>query len=461
MSKYKINFRKKIQQIRNCNVGHYAKLANHFRGRVLEKDNKLYLIEGIDLFDNEAKILQLFDSNGIKVNIKLYASKGNFYKISLKGLAENNFTIYPYEKSELIKTQFNTDTSQELKIWFSMRESNSVLGQDGFVYSRMRGKVFTPEKATPEGVDLSQYDIVNDGNQIIEVKNKIDGYRVVFSYEEIKSEFDSLPVTLQVYYSYFKKTLNILHLHSLDDTLLLSKGYEAVHLDRHENTESHKDTENLKLIFKNYRLNRVFKKSEKNEIKEIKFEEFNFKPERIVKIKSENSYLNGFYAKVKKLPVYQLAQLEGQDSIMTEVNDTQPEYETNDLCLKENNSEHLTGIIDLAVCFDHDGNYIDEIKISLPVCMLEFLLPNLEMKLEQKYLKEYGKRNSQELQNLEKICNEVAEYEKYLHSNNAEEIPDNLAGIINEYKLTISQIMRYIETNELWSYLHVIFKFNI
>jgi hypothetical protein len=454
-----LTFRKKISQIKGANVSNFNKLAENFKGRILEKDGKLYLIEDINLFDNEAKILQLYDSNGLRVDTNLYSTRKMFYSISLLGLSENNFMIYSYDKSEILKTQLNTDNSKIIKIWFSMREGGSIPHRDGFVFSRIAGKVFTPERVSPEGIDLSHYDIVNDANQVIEVRNKNDNLRVMFTYEEIKSEWDSLPVTLHIYYSFYKKMFNVLHLHSLDDTMRLDKGYDVVSIDRDDNAETQKETENLKIIFKGLKVAKVYKRDhEKGEVKEIKFLDFNFKTERIIKIKSENSYLNGFFGKIKKIPVYQLSYMDGQDSLMTADEDTQPDFETNDICFKTNISEGLSGLVDISICFDQNGNFIDDINVSFPVCMLEFLPSMNEMNLEQKYLKEAAKRNSDEIQGLDKIYKDVSEnFEKYL--GGTETLPISAYNTIQEYRLVTAKIMKYVETNELWAYIQVNRKF--
>jgi hypothetical protein len=70
-----------------------------------------------------------------------------------------------------------------------------------------------------------------------------------------------------------------------------------------------------------------------DQIRQIKSEEINYKLEKIVRINSENSYLNGHYAKIKKIPIYLLAQISSGDSDMADNNKTLVEYECNDICL--------------------------------------------------------------------------------------------------------------------------------
>ena len=93
---------------------------------------------------------------------------------------------------------------------------------EGIVYFRAYGKKLIVEKILPEEIDTSKYDIDISGNMIHDVKNKTDNLKVIFITEEVKEEVDQTPFSLKIYYSFINKSVNILHIHRIDENLKIN-----------------------------------------------------------------------------------------------------------------------------------------------------------------------------------------------------------------------------------------------
>lgn len=147
---------------------------------------------------------------------------------------------------------------------------------------------------------------------------------------------------------------------------------------------------------------------------------------------------------------------------MTDEKETHVDFETIELCSNPRTTEFLPGLVDVSVCFDADGNYIDNgINISLPVCMLSFISVTQEMDLERRLLNESKKRKSDEVTVLENVYNDISgNYIKYMDNPDSlkelsKEELNKIHIILDNYKNLLPKIGKYIESNELWALLEV------
>jgi hypothetical protein len=298
-------FRGKTEKIKKSEVNNFTTLCEVFKNRVVEKNNSQYFIHSIDLEKNVIKVMKLYDDNGIKINLDYYIKKNLLISFNFADL-DKNFKILSMEQSKNILQAHQADNKNILKILIKLDSSDNNVQMEGLVYFRAYGKKLTVEKILPEEIDTSKYDIDISGNMVHDVKNKTDNLKVIFTTEEVKEEIDFTPSSLKIYYSILNKSVNILHVHKLDENLKIN-SVEGILLDRSEDVSKYKYFSNgssLKILFKNYKINKIFLSSEDNtNVSEIKAEEVCVKLERIMQINSEGAYKD-FYAKIKNIPKY-------------------------------------------------------------------------------------------------------------------------------------------------------------
>jgi hypothetical protein len=439
--------------------------------------------------------MKLYDDNGIKINLDYYFKKNLLISINFSDI-DKNFKILSGDQSKDIFQAHQADNKNILKILYKLDSSDSNVQMEGIVYFRAYGKKLIVEKILPEEIDTSKYDIDISGNMIHDVKNKTDNLKVIFITEEVKEEVDQTPFSLKIYYSFINKSVNILHIHRIDENLKIN-NVETIILDRSEDVSKYKNFSNgssLKILFKNYKINKVFISSEDNSsIFELRAQELCIKNERIMQINSEGAYKN-FYAKIKNIPNYLLTsgQIPEKYFIPVPTNEIKfsvsnctfelgsPRiekisnisafdysdqnksnsvmFEKFDVCTSPIVNDTLSGYIDLSLIFDNEEKFIDfPIEISLPVCFLSLVPVNKEMELEKIYSNERLKRKS--VERLFDIYKDVSSnYEKFLsnleliNSLTKEEI-QNILAKLEEYKTSLSSIGVYIEQKELWTYL--------
>lgn len=439
--------------------------------------------------------MKLYDDNGIKINLDYYFKKFLLISINFSDI-DKNFKILSGDQSKDIFQAHQADNKNILKILYKLDSSDSNVQMEGIVYFRAYGKKLIVEKILPEEIDTSKYDIDISGNMIHDVKNKTDNLKVIFITEEVKEEVDQTPFSLKIYYSFINKSVNILHIHRIDENLKIN-NVETIILDRSEDVSKYKNFSNgssLKILFKNYKINKVFISSEDNSsIFELRAQELCIKNERIMQINSEGAYKN-FYAKIKNIPNYLLTsgQIPEKYFIPVPTNEIKfsvsnctfelgspiiekiPNisafdysdqnksnsvmFEKFDVCTSPIVNDTLSGYIDLSLIFDNEEKFIDfPIEISLPVCFLSLVPVNKEMEIEKIYSNERLKRKS--VERLFDIYKDVSSnYEKFLsnleliNSLTKEEI-QNILAKLEEYKTSLSSIGVYIEQKELWTYL--------
>lgn len=451
----------KIDQIKNSETNNFKILCEVFKNRVVEKSSTLYYIHSIELTENCIKCMKLYDKNKIKVDLEYYTKKGIFISFKFPEF-DNNFKIFSSEQSEQILKD-HENSNRIIKVFYKL-EAGENIQTEGLVYYKSLGKRLQIVKLLPEDLDITQYDIDTAGNMINNVKNKEDNIKVVYTIEEVKEEIDNMPVSLQVYFSYYKKTVNILHIHKLNEKIDLHDGFEVFHLEKNEDVKTYNNwtsSHKMRILFRNYKINKIFYKESDDKFIELKAEEFNYKLDRIVKIQCDG-YLNNHLAKVKKIPIYQLANTHTVDNSMIVEEDYTILNEKIDICSLTNESEYLTGYLDLTVLFDQDGKYLDyPINVALPACFLSFLPVMKEMEFEKIVMAEGKKRKADEIVTFDNLYKDVTNnYEKFLNNkellkNVSKEEIKLFVKTLEGYRVQLSEISRYVERNELWSYLEV------
>lgn len=469
--KIKRYFDGKIIEIKNANLNNYNGLCDLFKKRIVVKDKILYYIDNIDLNEQCIKCMKLYDRSGMKIQMDYYIKKGFFLKFYFKDLEKeensinglnSNIKILSKEESENIMTEWENNTSV-LKIYYKLEEAHNV-NRDGIVFFKARGKVLRPMKSNG---DLDLYDIETSAGMITEVKTKEDNLRVQYLGEEIKEEPDNRPISLQIFYNLNERRIpNVLHIHSLNDEIQFDKGFEVFHLERTQDETEYKNCENssLVILFKNYKIYKIYHKNSQNQINELKGEELNYKQERIVKIKSE-THLNNYYAKIKKLPIYHLAHIKNKEDVqMINEKEYTSDYDRVDICNFQSNRtiDFLSGFVDVSIIFDCDDKFLEvPLNVSLPVCMLTNIPINKEMELEKIYLNESKKRKSNDIAQFENLHNDVIQNivklndDDNLFSNLNQQDIKSLITKVESYRNFLPVIGKYVETNELWTYLEV------
>lgn len=478
MSKFVIiyGFSTLIKRTTGQDMTNVKSLCNIFKRRIMEKEGHYYYIESIDLVDGCFKCMRLYDSNGIKINFDFYVKKNLFFRFFMKDL-DSKFKILSKEESLEVLNKFE-ESNNTLKIIYSI-DKEEGLGSQPFIYMKYRGasqRQLKVEKILPEEIKAEHYDFNIQGDMITEVKNKEDNLEVLFTHELMKDPLENMPVALNVYYSYFKKTLNLVHLHALDERIDINNGFDCVHLEKTENPENVKNAKqnfNIIVLFRNFRVNKVYHKVNNEEVREIKIAEFNFKTERFVQINSIDS-LHKYYAKIKKVPVGLLVDISTTTSNTSTSNinsigiievsegDCKVDFEKLGTCMFPRTVEHLPGMVDITVVFDSEIVYLNEqINISLPVCDLSFIPVEKELELEKRFMEENRKRRSDEIKMLETMQKEYTSRLK-IFAENAEEMKKLTKGEVGELALLLDRnlgnvpiLMDYVEKNEMWNLFEV------
>jgi len=443
-------------------------MSNVFKKRIIHNfvDDVYYYMDSISLNDNFLKVMRLYDSNNIKINLfDYYIKKGVFQSFPLKEF-KNQFRILSVEEGEKILKNF-IDNENYLKIFYSTEEREDFPGGSLSYYPGDRSKKYVIQKVLPEGVTIDDYDI-DYVSGISDVRNRKENLKVVFKAEEIKDEIESLPPSLQIYYTLYDKTLNVLHVNTLDPSIDISKGFEVYHLERNENINTYRNFEYkeipIKILFKNFKILKifvnVFKENGENVIVQTKAEEFFLKNERLVKIKA---YYPGYYAKIKKLPLGVLAKMKNIELPKPKEEDYILNYDDQLACDKSISSlKNLSVMADVEIIYDDEEKYLDlPIKVSLPVYELSLLPMNKEIQLDQRAYDERQNRSADEIKKFESMCEDIRRnYEKYFNDYSLvnDVSKDDLTKyvkIIENYKNFIPITGAYVEKKEMWSYLEV------
>ena len=132
-----------------------------FKGRIINHKNINYLIKYFDKKDKNIKAMMLYDSNGIKVNEKTHDKLRLYNSIEVKDLFEDTYIISKEESSTIMKDYLN-DNKHIIKIYYQMQVDRTYRYEKDLI----------PYKIEPSYIDINQYNLSIQSNEIKEVENK-------------------------------------------------------------------------------------------------------------------------------------------------------------------------------------------------------------------------------------------------------------------------------------------------
>jgi len=223
---------------------------------VVSRDEILYVVDSIDLNENLIKVMKLYDINGIKVNQDYYKNRKMFINFKFSDL-DSRFKILSLDESQAVLDKFSKSLNI-LTVYYELDQSEELINQGIISFIPKRSKIRVVSMS-PENIDESIYDVVISANVITDVKTKSDNIKVLFKAEERKNSCENLEASVKIYYSIYKNSINILHVHKIQEQIN-TKNYEAIYLEKPEDAISCKifnemDQQRLRVVFKKFQLN--------------------------------------------------------------------------------------------------------------------------------------------------------------------------------------------------------------
>lgn len=407
-----------------------------FTGRIISHKNVQYLIKGFDRRRKNIKAIRLYDSNGIKVDSKVHEKTGIYNNIELKDLFDNCYILSNEESNIIIKDYVN-DNKSFIKIYFQTQINKSNRYEKDII----------PYKIEPDYIDLNQYLLEIQGNSIRHVKNKENGCFVTFDSILIgdgKSTTGLVSSSLIKIYTtlYSKDIVNILHMH-LNDT---SKDItiDSEFLEKKDNILNHKvftvdamgKRLTYKLIFKDYRLIKVYYSVSNDFIDEPPFQEIRLNPNNFVKV--INGDYKNYYGQVKDFPIGMLARKDkGAGEIKRMISSG---FKKEGYC-SDRHLQELPGFISVEILFEGNSSNPVQLKepinVDIPVCFLQPLSPEEQIKFEKNVIIQQEMEIEEANKEIDEIFSKFQDYEAYakndglLEEKTMDEIKDILADVEN------------------------------
>ena len=349
-----------------------------FKGRIINHKNINYLIKYFDKKDKNIKAMMLYDSNGIKVNEKTHDKLRLYNSIEVKDLFEDTYIISKEESSTIMKDYLN-DNKHIIKIYYQMQVDRTYRYEKDLI----------PYKIEPSYIDINQYNLSIQSNSIKEVENKENRCFVIFDQTLIGDGKSTTGLvsssSIKVYTTlYSKDILNILHIHLNDTSQEITIDSEF--LEKEDSIINHKvftvdamgKRLTYKLIFKDYRLIKIFYSVSNDFIDEPPFEEIRITPNNYVKI-IKGDYKN-FYGQVKEFPIGMLARKDKELGELKRMSSSG--FQKEGYC-PDRHLEELPGFVSVKILFTGDNppqQMKEPINISIPVCFLIPLSPEEQIK---------------------------------------------------------------------------------
>ena len=402
-----------------------------FTGRIISHKNVQYLIKGFDRRRKNIKAIRLYDSNGIKVDSKVHEKTGMYNNIELKDLFDNCYILSNEESNIIIKDYVN-DNKSFIKIYFQTQINKSNRYEKDII----------PYKIEPDYIDLNQYLLEIQGNSIRHVKNKENGCFVTFDSILIgdgKSTTGLVSSSLIKIYTtlYSKDIVNILHMH-LNDT---SKDItiDSEFLEKKDNILNHKvftvdamgKRLTYKLIFKDYRLIKVYYSVSNDFIDEPPFQEIRLNPNNFVKV--INGDYKNYYGQVKDFPIGMLARKDkGAGEIKRMISSG---FKKEGYC-SDRHLQELPGFISVEILFEGNSSNPVQLKepinVDIPVCFLQPLSPEEQIKFEKNVIIQQEMEIEEANKEIDEIFSKFQDYEAYAKNDGLleEKTMDEIKGIL-------------------------------
>lgn len=339
-----------------------------FKGRIINYNGNNHIIKGFNQRDKNIKVMLLYDPNGIKVDMNSHDKMMIFSSIELSSLLETAY-ILSKEESDKIISDFKKDSKNYIKIFYMLQVDKN----------NPREKDLIPYRIEPNYIDINDYNFKIQNNSIRYVQNREKNCFVTFDSVLIGDGKNTTGLvstsSIKVYTTlYSKDILNIFHIHLNDTSQEITIDSEF--LEKNERILNHKifnvDSSGkrltYKLLFKDYKLIKIYYAMSNNYIDEPPFEEVRICPNNLVKI-IKGEYKN-YFGRVKDLPIGMLAR---KDKELSDVNKVRAnEYQKEGKC-GDRHLEELPGFVSVEVIFINGDDFLqleEPINISIPVCFL-------------------------------------------------------------------------------------------
>ena len=452
-----------------------SKLMNlkiFFEGRILahyyyydQKEKPWFFYYKImSIADNYSfQCIKMYDNNKIKINMKYYNDYHYYYsikfeQISLAPITEKSkdYHLLPPEESRKVLTDYDKDTDGILKAHFKtligLRNqpinnpvpSNMMMNLDIayrslFNYTRSYGSIIViPDRVEPDRINVNDYEFSYSLNRVNKVKNKREGSFVEFQAIDETVEKAKIPFGLKIFYSIKNKKIKIIHYHILDKDLRDKKiniqeiDSKADPITFAKNEEHIKSNELLLLVMDSYPFKLYYQGNE------VKMDAFCVEENKLYLLSSPNSdsYFNGMYVTVNSI----------EDKLKYDIVEQCSEFSKNDI---------INGV-DVVVSYDNIKNLVTEpMMLAVSPCLLKKIPIDQEMELKKlKFVSELkGKNDLEKYFFINEKINDLRKYSKEDINKMEAKEKEKIMANLNEYKLAMPSIMKYIENNEMWDQL--------
>ena len=404
----------------------------NFKNRIIVNKNLQYKIKYFDKREKNIKALLLYDSNGIKVDEKQCDKLKLYSIIELKDLFETCY-ILSQEESDLVLLNYNEDKKKFLKILYQLQIDKNYPAE----------KEIIPYRIEPNYIDINDYNLTIKDNSIALVENKQNRIFVTFDSLLIgdgKATTGLVSTSLIKVYTtlYSKDILNILHIHLNDTSQEITIDSEF--LEKDENVLNHKvflmdatgKRLTYKLIFKDYKLLKLYYNVSNDFIDEPPFEEIRITPNHFVKI-IKGDYKN-YYGQIKDFPIGMLARKDKDLGDLKRM--TSSGFQKEGYC-PDRHLEELPGFVSVVILFDDTKppkKMKESINISIPVCFLVPLTPEEQIKFEKNIIIEKEMEIEEAINVIEEVYKKCKIYETYLKEDKIleEKSLEEVKKILNE-----------------------------
>ena len=383
----------------------YNEFIKQFKGRIIVYQNINYIINDLNMKDRTIKGIRLYDSNGIKVNIKQQLQFNYYTSIPVQSMFNSSYILSKEESEKIIKNQ-EKDNLNFIKILYQLQQD---------IYNP-REKELIPYRIEPSNLDINEYDLDIKDNLIKYVRHKQSDTYIIFEPIMVGDSQKSGLVSndpIKVYTTFYNKDIvNILHIHLNDTSQEITIDSEF--LEKNDNILNHKifTTDitgrrlTYKLIFQKNKLIKIYYCMSIDYIDEPPFQEITFPINSYVKI-SKGEFKN-YYGKIKEFPIGMLVRKDNEE---TELKKMRSFGEKKEGYCGDRHLDGLPGFVLVEIMF-YPGSEIKElkdyIKRSLPVCHLIPLTPAEGNKFEKSIIIQSNK----EVMNMYNIAKDL---EKYLN----------------------------------------------
>ncbi len=383
----------------------YNEFIKQFKGRIIVYQNINYIINDLNMKDRTIKGIRLYDSNGIKVNIKQQLQFNYYTSIPVQSMFNSSYILSKEESEKIIKNQ-EKDNLNFIKILYQLQQD---------IYNP-REKELIPYRIEPSNLDINEYDLDIKDNLIKYVRHKQSETYIIFEPIMVGDSQKSGLVSndpIKVYTTFYNKDIvNILHIHLNDTSQEITIDSEF--LEKNDNILNHKifTTDitgrrlTYKLIFQKNKLIKIYYCMSIDYIDEPPFQEIKFSKNCYVKI-SKGEFKN-YYGKIKEFPIGMLAR---KDNDETELKKMKSFGEKKEGYCGDRHLDGLPGFVLVEIMF-YPGSEIKEmkeyIKRSLPVCHLIPLSPKEGIRFDKSII-------IQSNNEVMEIYNIAKELEKYVN----------------------------------------------